>query len=347
MNIFRRDYSMLNHQDLLHQWLTNDCHLHVHHIEPLKGDASLRKYYRVLGEFPNLPPTQLILMDAKNAAEKTDQFIYVGKLLESLQVRVPKIYHINHQNGYLLLEDLGEIQLLDILNAENVDVFYRSALDTLATLQKNALQIDIKKSLPAFDYQHMSAEVQLFIDWFLETHLEMQLDESSQKLIQETFKKLLATIESFPQTLIHRDYHSRNLMVMPNHLLGVIDFQDAMYGPRAYDVVSLLKDCYIVWDPNLQKKYCQYFLEQLGQAEQIESFWNEFQICGLQRHIKVLGIFARIYYRDHKPGFLDDLPRVWNYTLQALEALPQFKDFYQFMKESVEPVFLKKAAKDD
>jgi aminoglycoside/choline kinase family phosphotransferase len=343
MNIFVKDYNMLQHQDLLQEWLINDCHLHVHHIEPLKGDASLRKYYRVLGEFPNLPPTHLILMDAKNAAEKTDQFIYVGKLLESLKVRVPKIYHINHQNGFLLLEDLGEIQLLDILNAENVDTFYHSALDTLATLQKNAQKIDIKNCLPAFDYEHMSTEAQLFIDWFLGKHLQIDLDPKSENLIHETFRSLLRTIESFPQTLIHRDYHSRNLMVMSNQLLGVIDFQDAMYGPRAYDVVSLLKDCYVVWDSHLQKKYCQYFLSQLGKADELESFWNEFQICGLQRHIKVLGIFARIFYRDNKPGFLGDLPRVWNYTMQALEALPQFKDFYQLMKESVEPIFMKKA----
>jgi aminoglycoside/choline kinase family phosphotransferase len=331
---------MLHHQDLLQEWLKNDCHLHIHDIQALKGDASLRRYYRVLGEFPNQKPAPFILMDAKNAAEKTEQFIFVGKLLESLSVRVPKIYQINHENGFLLLEDLGETQLLDILNPGNVDVFYKAAFDTLANLQLNAARVDIPQKLPHFDYRHMHTEVQLFVDWFLKKHLQLELDTSTHKMIENTFDQLLKTIETYPHTIIHRDFHSRNLMVMQNHMLGVIDFQDAMYGPRAYDVVSLLKDCYIVWDENLQKKYCHYFLDKIHQSQDFENFWQEFQICGLQRHLKVLGIFARINYRDHKPGFMNDLPRVWNYTITALKQLPELDVFYSYLKNTVEPIFL-------
>ena len=331
---------MLNHQDLLHDWLKNGCHMHIHHIQALKGDASLRRYYRVLGQFPNQEPKQLILMDAKNAAENTEQFIFVGKLLESLAVRVPQIYQMNLKDGFLLLEDFGDTPLLDILNMNNVDVFYKAAFDTLANLQINASQLDNQNNLPPFDYSHMYSEVQLFIDWFLRRHLGINPDEPTLQMIQKTFDQLLKSIEKFPQTIIHRDFHSRNLMVMPNHSLGVIDFQDAMYGPRAYDVVSLLKDCYIVWDEELQKKYCQYFLKKIHQADEFESFWHEFQICGLQRHLKVLGIFARIVYRDHKLGFMGDLPRVWNYTIQALEKMPTYKPFYLYLKNMVEPLFL-------
>lgn len=334
---------MLNHQDLLHQWLTNDCNLKVHHIEALKGDASLRKYYRVLGEFQNVSLSSFILMDAKNAAEKTEQFIHVGQLLQTLAARVPHIYHINHQDGFLLLEDLGNTQLLDILNRDNVDIFYKSALDSLAALQKNAAPLNIQAQLPTFSYQHMYKEVELFTDWFLKKHLDIQVDKASQTIIDDFFKNLLETIDTFPKTIIHRDFHSRNLMVINKKELGIIDFQDAMYGPRAYDVVSLLKDCYIVWDADLQKNYCQYFLEQIAKTEKLENFWDEFQICGLQRHIKVLGIFARIFYRDNKPGFLGDMPRVWNYTMEALEYLDEYQSFYLFMKEKIEPIFLKKA----
>lgn len=331
---------MLHHQHLLHDWLKNECHLQIHHIEPIKGDASLRQYYRVFAEYPNHLPQNFILMDAHQAAEKTEQFIYVDKLLESLAIRVPKIYHIQDQQNFLLLEDLGDIQLLEILHSENVDLFYSKALETLASLQINATAIDISKALPAFDKTHMMSEVHLFQDWFLNKHLNFKLDQTTESMIKNTFANLIKTIDEFPKTLIHRDYHSRNLMVLQQKELGVIDFQDAMWGPRAYDVVSLLKDCYIVWDEALQRKHCQFFLEKISHPEEQEAFWYEFQLCGLQRHIKVLGIFARLAYRDHKISFLKDLPRVWNYTLDALKTLPQFDDFYQFLKNDIEPLFL-------
>lgn len=332
---------MLHHQHLLHDWLKNKCHLQIHQIEPIKGDASLRQYYRIFAEHPNQSTKNMILMDAHQAAEKTEQFIFVDKLLASLAIRVPEIYYIHDEQNYLLLEDLGNIQLLEVLNEQNVDQFYSNALNTLATMQVNAENIDISKVLPTFDIVHMSSEVQLFHDWFLTKHLKLDLDKASQKMLQNTFDQLIQSIESFPKTLIHRDYHSRNLMVINQNELGVIDFQDAMYGPRAYDVVSLLKDCYIVWDESLQKKYCRFFLEQIGRPEEQENFWYEFQLCGLQRHIKVLGIFARLAYRDNKTQFLHDLPRVWNYTLMALKDLPEFKTFHLFLKEKIEPLFLK------
>lgn len=332
---------MLHHQHLLHDWLKNECHLQIHEIEPIKGDASLRQYYRILGEYPNHPPQNMIIMDAHMAAEKTNQFIFIEKLLADLGIRVPEIYHIHDEQNFLVLEDLGDIQLLQILNEENVDDFYSKALKTLATMQINATKFDIPNQLPNFDFNYMLSEVQLFQDWFLTKHLNIHIDSSTQKMIQKTFEYLLETIDNFPKTIIHRDYHSRNLMVLEQNQLAVIDFQDAMCGPRAYDVVSLLKDCYIVWDESLQKKYCHLFLEQIGRPEEQEDFWYEFQLCGLQRHIKVLGIFARLAYRDHKNSFLNDLPRVWNYTLQALKTLPNFHDFHFFLKEDIEPIFLK------
>lgn len=332
---------MLHHQHLLHDWLKNDCQLQIHEIQAIKGDASLRQYYRVLAESANHGPKPLILMDARQAAEKTEQFIFVDHLLKSLNVRVPDIYHIHAQKNLLLLEDLGHIQLLDILNSKNVSNFYSKALDTLATLQKNVALIDVKNTLPTFNQDYMLSEVQLFQDWFLAKHLDLKIDTHTQNMLHQTFHHLLEKIDQFPKTMIHRDYHSRNLMVLDNQQLGVIDFQDAMFGPRAYDVVSLLKDCYIVWDEVLQRKHCQYFLEKIGCLDEQNEFWYEYQLCGLQRHIKVLGIFARLAYRDQKINFLNDLPRVWHYTLDALKTLHEFQDFHLFLKEDVEPLFLK------
>lgn len=332
------DYSMLNQQDLLKDWLQNACHFNIHQMQELHGDASLRKYYRVYGVFDDQLPGSLILMDARYAAEDTQQFALVSKLLDSLAVRVPKIYHVCHEQKLILLEDLGSTQLLDIININNIDIFYKNALDELATLQKNATYQEFNQ-LPSFNSLHMHTELQLFSDWFLNRHLNLTVDNN---LLSQTFTKLVNKIDLFPKTIIHRDYHSRNLMVINNSQLGVIDFQDAMLGPRAYDVVSLLKDCYIVWEPNVQKRYCEYFLKKINKSSEYNKFWHEFQLCGLQRHLKVLGIFARIHYRDNKARYLQDLPRVWEYTINALEQLAEFKDFYQYLANTVAPVFLEK-----
>jgi N-acetylmuramate 1-kinase len=187
-------------------------------------------------------------------------------------------------------------------------------------------------------------ELQLFNDWFVKKHLHIELSSSEEDLLMNAFLNLAQEITTMPRTVIHRDFHSRNLMILNDGTLGVIDFQDAMIGPRTYDLVSILKDCYISWDVSLQKKWCYDFYQKLHIPGDFNVFWREFTLCGLQRHLKVLGIFARLNYRDGKDQYLNDLPLVWHYMLEALSQLDEYKAFHQWIQERIAPIFQQQAS---
>lgn len=327
---------MQKSSDTAFQWLIDTHDFTLLNIKPLLGDASFRRYYRILGYFEHQSPKSYILMESPKPQEKTEDFIKVSKLLSENHIRVPEIIKMNPSRELLLLEDFGDRLLLDELHASNLSIYYKNALEIIGTIQKAYTK---KCELPAFDQNYMQQEMSLFNDWFIEKHLRLTLTFEEKKIIDDTFKHIALTISQHPQTIIHRDFHSRNLMIL-NHLpLGVIDFQDAMVGPRAYDVVSLLKDCYIVWDEPTQKYWCEYFFQLLKSTDHFETFWEEFNLCGLQRHLKVLGIFCRLYYRDNKDRYLQDLPTVWNYTMNALKKFPCYNSFYELMCK-IEPFFV-------
>lgn len=333
---------MLNRQDTLYEWLSNDCQLHIDHFHALPGDASFRRYYRLEGHFPNQPSKKYIVMDAPTTHEKTHDFIDVAHLFKSLGLRVPEIIRQNTDEGFLILEDFGDTLLLGQLNHQTVDHYYQKAMDILIQLQTHACQVH--HSLPHFDKTFILQELQLFNDWFVKKHLQIHLSSLEEDLIIKTFLELGEQIVSMPQTIIHRDFHSRNLMVLNDDSLGVIDFQDAMIGPRTYDLVSILKDCYISWDVTLQKNWCHEFHQRLGISTHFDDFWREFTICGLQRHLKVLGIFARLNYRDGKHQYLKDLPLVWHYMTEALNQLDEFQTFNLWIQERVSPIFQQQAS---
>lgn len=329
---------MLNRQDTLHEWLSHECELKIDRFQALPGDASFRRYYRIIGQFPGQSSQAYIVMDAPTTLEKTQDFIDVATLLSQLGLRVPQIIRQSTDAGFLLLEDFGDSLLLNQLNVHSVNHYYQMAMDILLHLQHQAKTITTH--LPEFDHAFILQELMLFKDWFLVEHLKLHISPIEEDLLMDMFLKLANQITNMPQTIIHRDFHSRNLMVLNDDTLGVIDFQDAMIGPRCYDLVSILKDCYISWDVTLQKNWCFDFYQNLNPSCEFTMFWHEFILCGLQRHLKVLGIFARLNYRDGKRQYLNDLPLVWQYMTEALSQIDGFQAFQLWIQEKVEPLFL-------
>ncbi|NBX84404.1 MAG: phosphotransferase [Gammaproteobacteria bacterium] len=333
---------MLNRQDTLYEWLSHDCQLHIDHFHALPGDASFRRYYRLTGHLPGQSTQHYIVMDAPTTHEKTNIFIDVAHLFKNFGLRVPEIIQQNSQDGFLLLEDFGDTLLLGQLNSQSVNHYYHLAMDILIQLQTQA--IENKVSLPAFDQTFILQELQLFNDWFVKKHLQIELSSSEEDLLMNAFLNLSKQINAMSKTVIHRDFHSRNLMILNDDSLGIIDFQDAMIGPRTYDLVSILKDCYISWDVSLQKQWCYDFYKKLNISTDFNLFLREFTLCGLQRHLKVLGIFARLNYRDGKHQYLNDLPLVWHYMMEALGQLDEFQAFHHWIQERIAPIFEQQAS---
>ena len=318
---------MISRQEVLQDWLINDLKLHIQSFEKLAGDASFRHYYRIQASFPGQHSQSLIAMDAPPAHEKIHEFLSMNQLLEAQHLRVPKIYHSHLTTGYMLLEDFGELHFFDVLTAANKHRYYQQAIELIHQLQ-TPLSLTTTANIPVFTPAVMRQELALFDEWFLKKHLDLELRSTDITCIHDCYAFLIDAINKHPTTLIHRDFHSRNLMILADKRIGLIDFQDAMIGPRTYDLVSLLKDCYIEHSESFQSWGLTYF-----NASNPSAFEQEFHICGVQRHLKVLGIFSRLYYRDGKARYLNDLPLVLAYTLQALAKIPVLASFHDWLHQ--------------
>lgn len=332
-------YNMHARQNELNQWLETIFNHTPFTLTLLAGDASFRRYFRLqCGEITR------IVMDAPPDKEDIAPFITIAEILSAAGVHAPKIYNVEPRQGFIVLEDLGDGLLLGALSSDSADQLYKAAMATLLNIQQCPT---IK--LPAFDKAHMLKEVSLFQEWFLQAYLELELTPQEKKLIDSTIDWLLTQISMQPQVFIHRDYHSRNLIVIDaNHPadMGVIDFQDAMHGPFTYDLVSLLKDCYIQWPREQVIHWLNYFYQQLPSHHNLSlsEFTKAFDLCGLQRHLKVLGIFCRLHLRDHKASYLRDLPLTFNYVTACAESYGELHPFYHFMQEKVYLPFAKRNA---
>ncbi len=288
------------------------------------ADASFRRYFRV-----HLPQQSYIAMDAPPEKESCQTFIETAKLFLDCELNVPRIIHEDIQQGFLLLSDLGDDTYLSKLNQENAQALYFDATQSLIKLQQ-ASQAD---RLPHYDSNLLQREMQLFPDWYLEKHLNIKLDDDQKNVLEKTFSTLTKNILHQGQVYVHRDYHSRNLMVCDNNP-GILDFQDAVYGAITYDLVSLLKDAYIAWEEEQVIDWAVRYWEPAKKAglpvpEDFSDFYRDFEWMGVQRHIKVLGIFARLSHRDGKHGYLNDMPLVMDYLRRACyryaELRPMFK----------------------
>jgi N-acetylmuramate 1-kinase len=310
-------------------WLESDLALTVKHCEPASSDASFRRYFRI-----TLPDQQLIVMDAPPDKENIAQFIKVAELLRLTNVNVPAIYHQNLEDGFLLLEDFGSHSFLDKLNTDNATPLYGSALDSLLMLQTNT---DINKcTLPHYDEALLQRELGIFEDWFIKQSLNMEIPAAIWNNVCNILVK--SALEQ-PITCVHRDYHSRNLMILEDNSVGIIDFQDAVIGPVTYDLVSLLRDCYIALPQDQIVQWTNQHYQKLKQANRIACdlplFMRWFDLMGMQRHLKAIGIFSRLNLRDGKSGYLKDIPRTLNYVVAQTQAYPELAEFHDFLQQHV------------
>ncbi len=321
----------------LSTWLTGRLGLPITALTPLAGDASFRRYYRA--ELPNI---HYIVMDAPPVKESCGPFVAIATEFSKAGVHAPQIIAQDLEQGFLLLEDMGNTLLLSALDHTTATPLYRLALQTLIRIQH------VKKiagyTLPAFDRAFMYQEMQLFVDWFLKGMLNINLTPQEQTLIDQTFATIAARIESQPYLCVHRDYHSRNLMLLNTGEIGVLDFQDAVWGPVTYDIISLLKDCYIVWPRDKIVDLVGYYHQLARTAgiihdQSLTDFLSDFDWMGIQRHLKVIGIFSRLNLRDHKPGYLNDIPIAMNYLLDALSQFDELALFQQWLQKRVIPIY--------
>ena len=299
-------------------------------IQPASADASFRRYFRTSDNGKTY-----IVMDAPPEKEDCQPFIDIAEMLLGFGLHVPKILQQDIKQGFLLLSDLGDTVFLSVLNNNNVDEMYTSAMDALLLLQQNT-----PANLPAYDEKLLRTELNLFPEWYLEKQLKITVTESQKTVLERVFDVLIKNALSQPQVYVHRDYHSRNLMVNSEEANkpGVIDFQDAVIGAVTYDLVSLLKDCYIDWPREKVELWVESFrlkAESLGIIKNIseKQFLRWFDLMGLQRHLKVAGIFSRLKHRDGKTGYLKDIPRTMDYVFEVLELYPEFADLKKLLRD--------------
>lgn len=304
----------------IHEWLGVLFPGQQLQIAPASADASFRRYFRVELE----DGSTRIVMDAPPQHEDCEPFIKVSRLFEEAGVNVPRVLDEDLEQGFLLLTDLGNTTYLSALAGQDANPLYRDAGSALVKIQL-ASRPD---ALPPYDEALLSREMQLFPDWYATRHLGFPLGDSHQQVLAETFALLNRNILGQPQVYVHRDYHSRNLMLCDDQNPGILDFQDAVYGAITYDLVSLLKDAYVEWDEEQILDWAIRYWEQARKArlpvsDDFSEFYRDFEWMGVQRHIKVLGIFARLYHRDGKDGYLKDMPLVSKYLRKACERYSQ------------------------
>ncbi len=321
---------------LIQDWVSRELGLPLERIEPASSDASFRRYFRAF-----CGTMSYIVMDAPADKEDVRPYLKVSALLESLSVHVPHVYHTDVPRGLLLLEDLGATPYLARLTAgDDPDRLYADALEALALMQVRGAAAAAE--LAPYGRGELARELALMPQWFLGRHLGLALEPAEQQLLAATEEFLIIEALSQPQVFVHRDYHSRNLMVMPLRNPGVIDFQDALRGPVGYDLVSLLKDCYIAWPRERVVGWVHGYRRSLrarggdGGASDAQ-FLRWFDLIGVQRHIKVLGIFCRLWYRDGKAGYLADLPRTLDYVRDTCARYPELQACAQFLERRVVP----------
>jgi len=297
-------------------------------IEVASADASFRRYFRI-----HHNDETFIAMDAPPEKEDCGPFVDVTQRLLNASVHAPEIIRQDLTQGFILLEDLGSKDYLDYLNQESADQLYGDAMQALLKIQ----QADAK-DLPEYDAEFLMLEMQYMPEWFLQTHLNIHPNPEQQKTINQCLEKIVAKVLVQPQVFVHRDYHSRNLMITDDNNPGVIDYQDAMLGPITYDLVSLLRDCYIQWPNDQVETWVLNFkqkLEDSGHLSDVDdnTFIEWFDLMGLQRHIKVLGIFARLNHRDGKSNYLNDLPLTLEYMMQVAKKYPESQLLYDLFVE--------------
>ena len=310
----------------LQNWLDSVSDNTYNNLQIASADASFRQYYRVNNIRDN---KTYIVMDAPPEKEHCKPFVHVTELIRSVGVNAPRIIAIDLAQGFLLLDDLGNKPYLDHLNKETADNLYIDAIDALIKIQT------IDAILPVYSATLLQTEMDLFETWYINRHLGIQLNASQKASLNSIFSLLIKNAEEQPQVFVHRDYHSRNLMITDTDNPGVIDYQDAVIGPITYDLVSLFKDCYIEWPRKKVELWLDFYLARLTPTHFIdkETLLRWFDLMGVQRHLKVLGIFARLNYRDGKSQYLNDLPLTLKYVADICHSYEALQPLQELMQD--------------
>ncbi|HJP98147.1 MAG TPA: phosphotransferase [Rhodanobacteraceae bacterium] len=301
-------------------------------LEAASEDASARSYWRVHGASGTA-----VLMDAPEGSGDLGRWLDVDARLRAAGLHAPEVLARDRAQGFLLLSDLGTRSYLSELNDATADSLYSDALGALLAMQT---RIDAV-GLPQYGETLLTAELELLPKWFLQRHLGIAIGCDEWDIVELAFRLLIDNARAQPQVFVHRDYHSRNLLVVPGSNPGIVDLQDAVLGPVTYDLVSLLRDCYITWDDARVRGWAEAHRQHLIEAGALDgridpTHWRRwFDLMGVQRHLKVLGIFCRLWYRDGKRRYLADLPRVWQYVRSVASDYPELHDFLALLERWV------------
>tara|TARA_B100000678_G_scaffold287757_1_gene294929 strand:+ start:304 stop:1296 length:993 start_codon:yes stop_codon:yes gene_type:complete len=317
----------------LQNWLTEILGTSAFNLKPASEDASFRTYHRLF-----LKNKTFIVMDAPPEQENCKVFIKITKKLRACDVNVPIIHNVNIEQGFLLLSDLGNDLYLNKLNKSSIYELYSDALSTLVAIQ---VLVNVG-GVDEYDKSLLISEMNLFREWLIEKHLNIKLSDGQVKILTTLFDLLVNNALQQPKVFVHRDFHSRNLMVTKENNPGVIDYQDAVYGPISYDLVSILKDCYIKWPKEEIDKWIDFYLNKLYEEKaqhriNRDEFVRWFDLMGVQRHLKASGIFARLSHRDGKHNFLEDIPRTLSYILDLKETYEELQPICIILEELVLP----------
>ena len=302
-------------------------------IRPASADASFRRYFRIA-----VDRQSFIAMDAPPDKGDIHPYVAMARRLHALGLNVPEVLAEDHEQGFLLISDLGERIYLPHLNEQTVERLYGDAMGALVILQAGTFAYPAAKFLPDYDEPLLWREMEIFREWYLGCHLGRQLTADQQAVLDEAFARLANAALSQPRVWVHRDYHSRNLMVTPVNNPGILDFQDAVLGPVTYDLVSLLRDCYIAWPRERVEEWAKGYYELALQsgipagADEAQ-FLRWFDLMGVQRHLKAIGIFARLYHRDGKPGYLPEIPRTLNYVQAVIARYPELQPLHALLQD--------------
>ncbi|WP_095210053.1 aminoglycoside phosphotransferase family protein [Endozoicomonas ascidiicola] len=300
-------------------------------LRPIGSDAGFRKYYRL-----QTPHQTIVAVDAPPETEDTRAFVKIDRCWKKGGINVPEVYAVDYDHGFMLQEDFGDEPLQSLLHGGAEDQFYPQLLDILLTIQQQPVDI-----LPPYDETLIRFELSLYPQWFLGELLGLDTQNAELKeQLSSLFDELTLAFTSQPQGTVHRDYHSRNLMLTPENTVGVIDFQGALNGPLLYDAVSLLKDCYVCWPEDKTHQWLKGFVEKHPELSSVDEHqiitW--FDLTGLQRHLKCLGIFSRLCLRDKKPDYLNNLPGTLNYVLDCCRKYPQLQRHGIWLENNVKPI---------
>ncbi len=322
---------MIERQQMLRDWLNIDLQMPIDGMESASEDASFRRYYRIFSG-----DKSYIVMDAPPDKENCEAFLDVTRRLLSCDINVPRIFAQDLDLGFLLLGDLGTDLYLDKLDEDNVDRLYGVALNELLKIQTHASV----ENLPKYSESLLIKEMSLFRDWLLFKHLELKPKGNTLQQLEELFILLARSASLQTKVFVHRDFHSRNLLIAEN-CPGIIDYQDAVLGPVSYDLVSLLKDCYIKWPQEKIEQWTRVYYKQLAEVIDLrvteKEFERSFDLMGVQRHLKASGIFARLNHRDHKPDYMKDIPRTLSYIVDLADKYPELDSLIVLIEDSVWP----------